>query len=145
MIICEIKDRDESVIQQLVEVWYDSVCATHIFLSKQEILEIKKYVPQALTQVSRLIVVKNQDGIVGFMGSDNQKIEMLFILNAYRNQGIGKELIEYGIQTYNVNEVTVNEQNLQAVGFYTHMGFEVYKRSELDEQNNPYPILYMQK
>ena len=42
-----------------------------------------------------------------------------------------------------VREVTVNEQNPQAVGFYQHMGFEVYKRTETDEQGGPYPLLYM--
>lgn len=28
-------------------------------------------------------------------------------------------------------------------GFYEHMGFQVYKRTDLDEQGNPYPLLYM--
>ena len=36
----------------------------------------------------------------------------------------------------------MNEQNPQARGFYEHMGFQVYKRTELDEQGNPYPLIY---
>ena len=51
--------------------------------------------------------------------------------------------LNYDLKTYSVNELTINEQNPQARGFYEHFGFEVYKRSELDEQGNPYPILYM--
>lgn len=31
----------------------------------------------------------------------------------------------------------------QAVGFYRHMGFEPYKRTERDEEGGPYPLLYM--
>lgn len=31
----------------------------------------------------------------------------------------------------------------QAVGFYEHMSFVTYKRTEHDEQGNPYPLLYM--
>ncbi len=27
--------------------------------------------------------------------------------------------------------------------FYWHMGFETYKRTDLDEEGNPYPLLYM--
>lgn len=42
-----------------------------------------------------------------------------------------------------VEEVTVNEQNPQAVGFYRHMGFEVYRRTDYDEKGGPYPLLYM--
>lgn len=44
---------------------------------------------------------------------------------------------------YSVNRLAVNEQNPQAKGFYEHMGFRVYKRSEMDEQGGPYPLLYM--
>ena len=31
------------------------------------------------------------------------------------------------------DELTVNEQNPDAVGFYEHMGFRTYARSERDE------------
>ncbi len=34
--------------EQLIEVWEKSVKATHLFLSADEVEEIKKYVPQAL-------------------------------------------------------------------------------------------------
>ena len=49
------------------------------------------------------------------------------------------------IEKYSVNDLAVNEQNPLAKGFYEHMGFEVYKRTELDEQGNPYPLLYMKR
>ena len=51
----------------------------------------------------------------------------------------------YGIQNYGIEELTVNEQNPQAVGFYEHMGFETYKRTDMDEEGNPYPLLYMKR
>ena len=58
---------------------------------------------------------------------------------------MGKELLKYGIETYSVADLAVNEQNPLAKGFYEHMGFEVYRRTELDEQGNPYPLLYMRR
>ena len=78
------------------------------------------------------------------MGINGQSLEMLFISPEVRGQGLGKKLIRYGVENYNINKVTVNEQNLQASGFYEHMGFVVYKRSETDGQGNPYPLLYME-
>lgn len=39
----------------------------------------------------------------------------------------------------------MNEQNPLAKGFYEHMGFRVYGRTEKDGQGNPYPILYMKR
>ncbi len=68
---------------------------------------------------------------------------MLFIAPEERGKGIGKQLLQYGFQNYGITEVTVNEQNPQAVGFYEHMGFKTYKRTDLDEEGAPYPLLYM--
>ena len=68
---------------------------------------------------------------------------MLFLSPEVRGKGIGKQLLQYGIETYNFQELTLNEQNPQAVGFYEHMGFQTYKRTEYDEEGNPYPLLYM--
>lgn len=79
------------------------------------------------------------------MGIAEQHLEMLFISNAERGKGVGKELLQYGIEQYSVNDLAVNEQNPLAKGFYEHMGFTVYKRTELDEQGNPYPLLYMKR
>ena len=77
------------------------------------------------------------------MGIDSNRLEMLFLSPEVRGKGLGKQLLQYGIETYNIQELTVNEQNLQAVGFYEHMGFQTYKRTEYDEEGNPYPLLYM--
>ena len=143
MEIIEVKERTNNLINQSVNIWEDSVNATHIFLSKAEIKNIKQYVPKLLQEVPHLIVVKSGNELMAFMGLNNQKIEMLFVKNKMRNQGIGKSLINYGIKTFQINEVTVNEDNNQAVSFYEHLGFKVFKKTNLDEQGNPYPILYM--
>ena len=144
MRIKEIKDKNSSLISQLLEVWEDSVKATHLFLSNDEIKNIKEYVPQAILEVSHLVIVENENHQpIAFMGIESTKLEMLFVKNSERGKGIGKQLLNYGIENYNVNEIVVNEQNLNAKGFYEYMGFRTFKRAELDEQGNPYPILYM--
>lgn len=146
MKIIEIKERTPLLIEKLLNIWESSVKATHLFLSSKEINEIKQYVPQALNNVPVLVVAENENGIpTGFMGISGQMLEMLFISDENRGQGIGKLLLQYGIKNYSVNKLAVNEQNPLAKDFYEHMGFTVYKRTELDEQGNPYPLLYMKK
>ena len=146
MKIVQINKCDSILVQKLLDVWESSVKATHLFLSVDEINNIKQYVPQAIKDVSILVIAENKNGnSVGFMGVDDKRLEMLFVLDKYRGQGIGKQLLQYGIENYSINELTVNEQNPRAKGFYEHMGFEVYKRTELDEQGNPYPLLYMKR
>lgn len=144
MKIIEVKDRTTLLIDQLLKVWESSVKATHLFLSGDEIENIKKYVPQALKEIPCLTIVVNESQLpVGFMGIAGQHLEMLFISHEERGKRLGKELLRYGIEKYSVNDLAVNVQNPLAKGFYEHMGFKVYRRTECDEQGNPYPLLYM--
>ena len=140
------EERTTALLHYLTYIWEQSVKATHLFLSAEEISEIKPYVIRVLREIPCLVIAKDEDGfIIGFMGVENDKLEMLFISPDSRGKGIGKALIQYGIETFSINEVTVNEQNPQAIGFYEHMGFEVNKRTDLDEQGRPYPLLYMRR
>lgn len=146
MRIFEVKDRGEGTILSLLHIWESSVRAMHLFLSEQEIARIKKYVPQALRGVPHLLVAEVESGVpVAFAGIDGRKLEMLFVAAEYRGQGIGRQLLQHAADKYEVCELAVNEQNPQAVGFYEHMGFRAYRRSETDEQGGPYPILYMER
>lgn len=144
MKITEVQERTQDLIRQLLSVWEKSVRATHLFLSDAEIENIKKYVPEALTGVTHLIIAQYEEEYpTAFMGIENETLEMLFITPEQRGKGLGKALLSIGIEKYGVKQLTVNEQNPQAVGFYEHLGFKVYKRTAHDEQGNPYPLLYM--
>ena len=144
MKLYEVQDRSQPLLDTLLEIWEQSVRATHLFLSDAEVNAIRAYVPQALKSVEHLIVAETEKPI-GFMGIQNRRLEMLFLAPEERGKGLGKQLLQHGIETYGIVELIVNEQNPQAVGFYEHMGFETYKRTELDEESNPHPLLYMKR
>ena len=143
MRIYEVQERTPNRIERLVSVWEASVRETHRFLSDEEILSIKEYVPQALNGVAHLLVAESDGMPAGFMGVDGDRLEMLFLSPDAHGNGLGKRLLQQGIAQYGVREVTVNEQNPQAVGFYEHCGFRTYRRTDRDEQGGPYPLLYM--
>ena len=115
-------------------------------VSDDEIERIEPDVRHALNEVTHLIVAENEKGEpVAFMGVTGEMLEMLFIAPKDRGKGVGKQLLLHGIKCYGIRKVTVNEQNPQAKGFYEHMGFQVYARTDHDEQGNPYPLLYMRR
>ena len=95
--------------------------------------------------MEHLFLAEEDSEIIGFMGINGTKLEMLFIAPEKRGKGIGKTLLQHAVVKFGVNSLTVNEQNPQAVGFYQYMGFQTVERHELDEQGNPYPILIMKK
>ena len=145
MRIIEIQARTPELMERLLAVWESSVRATHSFLTESEILRIRDYVPQALNGVAHLVIAEQSGCPVAFMGVENGRLEMLFAAAEHRGKGYGKALLQYGMKRYGVKSLTVNEQNPQAVGFYAHMGFQTARRSETDEQGEPYPILYMER
>lgn len=118
--------------------------ATHVFLSENEIENIKKYVLQALKEVEYLTIITEDNNIpLAFIGIENNRQEMLFVNAGERGKGFWTKFIKYDIKKYSINELTVNEQNPCALRFYEKNGFQVYKRTETDEQGHPYPLLYM--
>mgnify|MGYP004579122961 FL=1 len=144
MKLYEVPDRSQPLLEVLLQIWERSVRATHLFLSDAEVNRIKEYVPRAFEGVEHLIVAEAEKP-VAFMGTQNGRLEMLFVAPEERGRGIGRQLLQYGVESYGVFEVTVNEQNPQAVGFYERMGFETYKRTDTDEEGAPYPLLYMKR
>lgn len=142
MQIYEAPDRNSRLIDSLLDVWERSVRATHLFLQDAQVEAIKTYVPQALQGVEHLVVAEAARP-VAFMGAQAGRLEMLFVAPEQRGRGLGRRLLGLAVRDCGVRELTVNEQNPQAVGFYEHMGFTAYKRTDLDEQGDPYPLLYM--
>lgn len=138
--IIKIKETDYPI---LLDIWESAVLNTHDFLKQDDFLFYKENLPTYFQYVT-LYGFEHDGCLVGFIGVAENNIEMLFVHNDYRGEGIGRELIMYAIKNLQAYKVDVNEQNSQAVGFYQHMGFFVVKRSELDSEGKAYPILRMQ-
>ncbi|MBL7711108.1 MAG: GNAT family N-acetyltransferase [Chitinophagaceae bacterium] len=128
--------------QRLIEIWESAVLHTHDFLNAEDFLYYKTRMPVYFEHVT--LLGYEADGVLaGFMGISGPNLEMLFIHNDFRGRGIGKKLLTYGIEYFKVSRVDVNEQNIQALGFYRHMGFDVLERTALDGEGKAYPILKM--
>ena len=128
---------------ELVRIWRSAVEATHDFLTADDIDFYERRLAEEYLKLVDLTVAEFDGAPVGFAGVAGGNLEMLFIDHQHRGRGAGSALLVDAMATNPGLLVDVNEQNPQAVGFYEHMGFTVYKRSDLDEQGNPYPLLYM--
>ena len=104
---------------RLMEIWESAVLSTHDFLKEEDFLYYKERLPVYFQYVN-LFGFEQEGILIGFMGIAEGNLEMLFIDNKYRGAGIGKKLITYAIDNLQVTKVDVNEQNVQAVGFYKY-------------------------
>lgn len=129
---------------EIIEVWEASIRATHHFLSEDWIIEYKPLIlNQYLNMVTLSCVKDKNDRLIGFLGTAEGNVEMLFVHPESFGKGVGKALMKYAIEVQGATKVDVNEDNPKACTFYESIGFEVLSRSELDGQGNPYPILHM--
>lgn len=142
--IREIHQRDDALVQQLLAIWESAVRPTHLFLTEKDIMALRPQVAAAIRGIPSLCVREAEEGVIqAFCGVEKNKLEMLFVDSACHGQGFGGQLVRYAVAHLGVRLVDVNEQNPQGIGFYRHMGFEVTRRSDTDDQGRPFPILHM--
>ena len=134
--------KNTALVERCVEIWEAAVRATHHFVQESDIVFYRPLVKENCEKLPLLLHYEG-DEVVAFLGLENTYIEMLFVHPDYRGMGIGRDLIEWAIDEYHAETVTVNEQNEQAVGFYRKMGFEVESRSAVDGFGMPYPLLHL--
>jgi putative acetyltransferase len=128
----------------LLELWRRSVSATHAFLTKQDILDIEKEVAGKYLPTLELWVYESAGAaLLGFMGLDGSKVEMLFAEPDRRGQGIGSSLLNHARQRHGTLTLDVNEQNPKALGFYLHYGFKEIGRSAADSAGRPFPLIHL--
>lgn len=135
------------MLDALTDLWEDSVSASHHFLSKEDIAEIKMDVREALQHSQNIITAKNEEDFLGFIGVEQNRIEMLFVSPKHFKKSVGKELIREAFKRYlqDYQEITLdcNEQNLHALEFYQHLGFKVTGKSPKDSAGRDFPVVHL--
>lgn len=135
-----------SEADQLLAVWERSVRATHHFLEEADIEFLRPLIVDALFALDHLVGLRDQSGtLVAFLGTEDTKIEALFVDPAWFRGGLGARLVRYAIEVLGVTTVDVNEQNPGAVAFYHRQGFRQFARSPLDSTGKPFPILHLRR
>ena len=133
----------EALAERLVGLWDRSVRVSHGFLTESDIDRLRPVVRQAVREIPVLAVAAEGEELVGFAGVAEQNIEMLFVVPEYIGKGVGGRLLRWAIGEQGAQYIDVNEQNPLAVAVYKHIGFQVYERSETDDQGQAFPILRM--
>lgn len=130
----------------LADIWRASVRATHDFLLEADFREIDTLVSEHYLPATRVWMALDEAGrACGFLGLSGAHVDALFIDPASRGQGAGRRLLAHAESIAGRLTVDVNEQNLQALGFYRHMGFTATGRSPTDDAGRPYPLLHMRQ
>jgi putative acetyltransferase len=132
--------------EALLDIWLQSVCATHHFLSDADVAELLPVVRDVvLPQLELWVLCTDADATMGFMGLSGASVEALFLAPQWFRRGGGRRLLDHARRLKGTLSVDVNEQNPDAVDFYRANGFEVIGRSDVDGIGQPFPLLHMRE
>ena len=97
------------------------ICPRHSrFLCEADIEKLRPLLLNTYLPSLNVVVAQDENGeIHGFLGTDANRIEMLFVDAEIRGKGTGKFLLNYAVEQLQADELDVNEQNPQGVGFTT--------------------------
>lgn len=140
----QFKKANQEDHEVVMNIWVDSARATHHFLKEDDFLSIEdKLRTIYLHQIKDLWLISVEGEMVGFLGMDENKVEMLFIHSSAMKKGLGRAALDFARTRCSDLLVDVNEQNESGVKFYLHYGFEIIGRSEMDGEGMPYPLLHL--
>lgn len=137
----KMKLQEENYSKALA-IWERSVVATHDFLKEKDRIQLKKEIPTYFPYVEAYLWFDGND-IIGFSGTHDSNLEMLFLDPKYFKQGYGTAILQSLIRDHNVRYVDVNKGNPNALAFYRKNGFKKYDESAKDGQGRDYPIVHL--
>lgn len=136
------QDRSPELIDQLTQVWAASLQATHNFLAPEDFPVIAAQVPKALKEIPSLTVAWDcQAGPVGGLGVAGHTLELFFLAPDQIGTGLADRLFHHAMAQHYIAQITVHEQNRQALNFYLRRSYRVHHRTATDSMGLPYPVL----
>lgn len=122
-----IRKMKDSELEKVSQIWLDSNLEAHDFIDKNFWLDNYPMVKEQFKTAE--IYVDAESEIKGFVGLQSDYIAGIFVEKSYRNQGIGKKLINFLKKNHQELSLDVYDKNIRAKQFYEKNGFEVSTQS----------------
>lgn len=123
-----IRKFEKNDIDGVMQIWLSGNLDAHSFIS-DEYWKSNYNLIQEQIQQADIFVYEDKGRIYGFIGIVEGYIAGIFVNKDYRSRGIGKMLIEYVKQYYDVLTLNVYRKNERAVSFYHRQGFSTVSES----------------
>lgn len=117
------KFREED-LQSVMEIWRAANIKAHNFILKSYWNDNYDYVRKNLPKAEIYVYEKN-DCILGFVGSNENHIEGIFVINHMQHHGIGTKLLNKIKESRSNLTLNVYKKNVGAVEFYKKNSFNV--------------------
>lgn len=117
-----IREFQMSDTEQVMRLWISGNIDAHSFVPEEYWYSHFGEVQEALLQ-AKVFVCDIDGNIKGFIGLMNEYIAGIFVDENCRSTGIGRQLLTYVKEKYDILSLSVYQQNSRAVAFYQREGF----------------------
>ncbi len=117
-----IRKLNETDLDKVMSIWLDSNISAHSFISKTYWEMAANFVKRVIP-LTEVYVYVDGDSVRGFVGVEDDYISGLFVEEAFRSKGIGKQLIDHIKADKPELNLKVYQKNERAIAFYKREGF----------------------
>lgn len=127
-------------LEQVAQIWLESNLEAHNFIDRNYWLDNFDTVKDEL-QLAEVYVFQADEQLKGFVGLEGDYIAGIFIQHDYRQQGIGRQLLDFLKANHQQLTLSVYQKNLGALKFYQQNNFKVTSADiESDNQEKEYQM-----
>ncbi|MBD0417043.1 GNAT family N-acetyltransferase [Oryzicola mucosus] len=128
----------ETDLKKLSRIWLDASLLAHPFIGEQRLHEQRTLIEDQYLPNAQTLVACIDDQPCGFISLLDTFIGGIFVSPDRQRFGIGRQLVTHALNLKGELELEVYTANLQAMAFYTRLGFQELSRRRLDDDGNPF-------
>lgn len=125
-------------IEKLSGIWFEASLKAHPFIGERRLLEQRHLIEEEYLPKAETWVACQSSEAIGFISLLGSFIGAIFIAPKLQGSGTGRKLIAHALALKGELTLEVYTANIQALRFYTSLGFKELARRDWDDCGYPY-------
>ena len=122
-------------LTNVMTIWVKGNFKGNSFIEKDYWLEIYNETKEKFMDVYDTYVFVEENVIKGFVSIKDKKIKAIYVNPSFIRNGIGKKLINFCKDKYDTLILEVYEKNINAILFFSNLGFK-NKKIDIEKAHN---------
>ena len=131
-------DKDAAEISQILEDWAASNREIPLVHNVEERADYGRW----LLEHTRVTMIHNSSGVVGFLALEKHIIQGLYIKKDFQGFGFGQAAIKFAQKQFEELRLWVFQSNIGAQKFYQRLGFQIVEKSDGEDNDYRLPDIF---
>ena len=131
-------DEDAAEISQILEDWAASNREIPLVHNAEERADYGRW----LLEHTRVTMIHNSSGVVGFLALEKHTIQALYIKKDFQGFGFGQAAIKFAQKQFKELRLWVFQSNIGAQKFYQRLGFQIVEKSDGEDNDYRLPDIF---